>query len=202
MIQVRPATVADASEWLRMRHALWPDDSDDHRREIDGFFEGDRHLPREVLVAIDAGGVPVGFVELSIRTIVDSCTSDRVGYLEGWYVDPQVRRQGIGAALVAAAERWAAQQGCREFASDALADNEISRAAHARLGFDETGSVRNFRKDLRPSDLGRSTRIVTCHRCGMSLPWDEGLEVLERVVLCPGCVGEIEATLALRRDAE
>ena len=147
-IEVRPATIGDASDWLRMRVALWPDGATDHRQEVDRFFGGDRHLPAEVLLAVEPAGVPVGFVELSIRNIVDSCVTDRVGYLEGWYVEPGARRQGVGAALVAAAERWAVDQGCREFASDALADNDASRAAHLALGFEETGTVRNFRKHL------------------------------------------------------
>jgi len=93
-------------------------------------------------------GRAVGFVELSIRNIVDSCSTDRVGYLEGWYVIPEARRQGIGAGLVAAGERWAKGQGCCEFASDAELDNEASRRAHRALGFTETGRTVNFRKDL------------------------------------------------------
>jgi hypothetical protein len=42
-----------------------------------------------------------------------------VAYLEGWYVDRDVRRHGIGAALVHAAEAWARERGYRELASDA-----------------------------------------------------------------------------------
>jgi aminoglycoside 6'-N-acetyltransferase I len=71
-----------------------------------------------------------------------------VGYLEGWYVVPEVRRQGIGAQLMAAAEDWARGQGCTEIASDALIDNENSHRAHRALGFEETGRVVNFRKPL------------------------------------------------------
>jgi aminoglycoside 6'-N-acetyltransferase I len=87
-------------------------------------------------------------VELSIRNIVDSCSTNRVAYLEGWYVIPEARRQGVGAALVAAAEHWARGAGCREFASDAHVDNEVSHRAHVALGFTETGRSVNFRKDL------------------------------------------------------
>jgi aminoglycoside 6'-N-acetyltransferase I len=79
---------------------------------------------------------------------VDSCSTDCVGYLEGWYVIPEARRRGIGRALVAAAEDWARGQGCREFASDAEVNNEASQRAHLALGFTETGRAVNFRKDL------------------------------------------------------
>jgi aminoglycoside 6'-N-acetyltransferase I len=101
-----------------------------------------------VLLAVDDEGRAIGMAELSIRNIVDSCTTDRVAYLEGWYVEPLVRRQGVGAALMAGAERWAVEQGCKEFGSDSLIDNEASQLAHRALGFEETGRVVNFRKDL------------------------------------------------------
>lgn len=148
-MRVRPVSQADAAQWERMRDALWPDDSREaHRREIDRYFAGHRHEPRAVLVAEDDNGALVGFAELSIRNIVDGCESDRVGYLEGWYVDAHARRRGIGRALVHAAEEWALSQGCREFGSDAAIDNAPSIRAHHALGFEETGRVCTFRKTL------------------------------------------------------
>ena len=133
---------------MRLRHALWPDGTlEEHSRDAERFLAGDRHEPAEVLIAFDDDRA-VGFVELSIRNIVDGCHTDRVGYLEGWYVIPEARRQGIGAALVAAGQRWAKARGCLEFASDAELDNEASQRAHVALGFRETGRSVNFRKDL------------------------------------------------------
>jgi RimJ/RimL family protein N-acetyltransferase len=148
MIQIRSATEQDRDIWLALRLALWPGDEDGHRGAIDRFFAGDRREPAEVLLAFASDGKPIGLVELSIRNIVDSCETDRVAYLEGWYVVPGTRRQGAGGQLVAAAEEWARGQGCVEFASDALIDNEISHQAHLALGFEETGRVVNFRKSL------------------------------------------------------
>lgn len=52
-----------------------------------------------------------------------------VGYVEAWYVDPDVRRTGYGRALLAAAEAWALRRGCREMASDAQLGNAVSHAA-------------------------------------------------------------------------
>ena len=91
---------------------------------------------------------PLGFAELSIRAAVEGCTTDRVAYLEGWYVEPTHRRRGIGAALVRAAEAWAREEGCAEMGSDVELDNDTSIAAHARLGFKEAGRVVLVRKDL------------------------------------------------------
>ncbi len=132
-----------------MRYALWPHGSEaEHRGEIDRFFAGQASEPLVVLIAEDEAGSALGFAELSIRSRAEDCSSDRVGYLEGWYVVPQARRRGVGRALVAAAEQWARDQGCIEFASDTRPDNEISAAAHRALGFADAGSLRFFRKDL------------------------------------------------------
>jgi aminoglycoside 6'-N-acetyltransferase I len=147
---IRTVRPEDRNEWVRLRHALWPDGTlEEHELDVDRFLKGNHHEPAEVLIAFDGNGRALGFVELSIRNIVDSCHTDRVGYLEGWYVIPEARRQGTGAALVAAAERWALGQGCREFASDAALNNEGSQRAHLALGFTETGRSVNFRKDLQ-----------------------------------------------------
>lgn len=152
MTQVRPARPADAPAWLRMRDALWPEYEDQwHASEIEQFFAGKLSMPLAVLLAVDDSGAAFGFVELSIRPYAEDCVTDRVAYLEGWYVDPGARRQGVGRALVAAAEKWAVEQGCSEFGSDALIDNEISAAAHKALGFEETVQIRCFRKALPPA---------------------------------------------------
>ena len=66
--------------------------------------------------------------------------------------NPQFRRQGIGRALIDAAEEWAIHQGCTEIGSDAEIDNDVSHAAHLRSGFQETGRVRTFRKKLDGAD--------------------------------------------------
>lgn len=151
MTLVRSATAGDASAWLRMRGALWPEQQSDwHALEIDGFFAGQLRMPLEVLLAIDGSGTPVGFAELSIRPYAEGCSTDRVAYLEGWYVVPECRGQGVGAALVAAAERWARGQGCVELGSDTEIGNTVSAAAHRALGFEETVRIRCFRKALAP----------------------------------------------------
>jgi aminoglycoside 6'-N-acetyltransferase I len=149
MITVRSAKPSDAAAWLELRHALWPEGpQSEHREAIDRFFAGEAREPLAVLLAEDGTGCPTGFAELSIRPSAEGCHSDRVAYLEGWFVAPQARGRGVGRALIAAAEQWGRAQGCREFASDAQPDNQLSAAAHRALGFAEVGLVRCFRKDL------------------------------------------------------
>lgn len=148
-IAIRPASPGDAASWLRLRRALWPDGSEsEHREDIDRFFAGRARDLKAVLVAEDAAGLVVGVAELSIRPYAEGCHSDRVAYLEGWFVAPEARGRGVGRALIAGAEEWGRSQGCRELASDAEADNAASAAAHRALGFGEVGLVRCFRKGL------------------------------------------------------
>src|SRR4029077_8902811 len=149
-IRVRAVTPADSPAWLRMREALWPDGSGDHAAEIERFFAGQLQEPLAVLLAVGEGDRPGGFTELNIRTYAEDCDTDRVAYLEGWYVEPEWRRHGVGRALVAAAEDWGRARGCTEFASDALLDNAVSAAAPLALGFEETVQLRCFKKRLEP----------------------------------------------------
>jgi aminoglycoside 6'-N-acetyltransferase I len=148
--RVRSATAEDASSWLAMRLALWPDGSEaEHREEIDRFMAGQAGgRPAEVLVAEDPSGVIVGFAELAIRPYAEGCLTDRVAYLEGWFVELDRRKEGLGRALVTAAEDWGRAQGCTEFASDADPGNDVSIQAHRALGFADAGLVRCFHKNL------------------------------------------------------
>jgi GNAT superfamily N-acetyltransferase len=64
----------------------------------------------------------IELMEVSIHTSAPGCTTDRIGYLEAWYVDPVWLGKGAGRALVQAAENWARSQGCTEMASDTNPD--------------------------------------------------------------------------------
>jgi len=156
-LTIRHVTEHDKAAWLEMRRALWPEaEGDDHSIEVTRFLNGDLKNPLAVLVAArtdenEKNTRLVGFAELNIRPYAEGCSTDRVGFLEGWFVVPDARRHGVGRALLAAAEEWARAQGCSEFASDTLVDNEVSAAAHQALGFEEVEIIRCFRKDLAKS---------------------------------------------------
>jgi aminoglycoside 6'-N-acetyltransferase I len=145
---VRPVKRTDAESWLRLRRQLWPDGSElEHRREIEAFLDGHASEPAAVLVA-DKHGALVGLVELSIRPSAEGCRTNRVAYLEGWFVVSEERRKGFGGALVRAAENWARDAGCIEFASDTPPTNIAAIHAHAGVGFESAGSLMCFRKSL------------------------------------------------------
>ena len=156
-VQIRPARRSDMANWLRLRRALWPGhDEDDWTREMLSMLA--RRHRRAVFVAVAQHSV-VGFLEASLRDYADGCATSPVGYIEGWYVEPQYRRTGVGRALVAAAERWAMQKGCTEMASDALLENSLSHQAHRALGYEEVERAVRFRKSLgRPVPNKESLR--------------------------------------------
>ena len=149
MVAIRPVARSDAASWLRLRCELWPEGSEsEHRSEIEQFLAGQSREPQAVFLAVEPAESVVGLAELSIRPCAEGCRTNRVAYLEGWYVEPEARGRGIGRALVEAAEEWGREQGCAEFASDTQPENEISGLAHRALGFEDVGMVRCFRKDL------------------------------------------------------
>jgi GNAT superfamily N-acetyltransferase len=151
-VLVREAQRTDASEWLRLRSLLWPDGAHDHAPEISAFFEGKGRGIDVVFVAAE-GERLVGLLEVSIRSYAEGCTSDRVAYLEGWYVDEASRGRGVGRALVEAAESWARKERITEMASDTEVANDASASAHAALGFEEVEAIRVFRKNLLRAEL-------------------------------------------------
>lgn len=147
MTTIREAVATDAAEWLRMRSALWP--ADDHASEVEAYFRmGSTPLLAVVLVADRNGGGLGGFVELGLRPYAEGCESTPVPFIEGWYVDDDLRRTGVGRALIEAAEDWARAAGHREIASDVEIDNDGSVAAHEAIGYEEVVRLVCFRRDL------------------------------------------------------
>ena len=123
-------------------------------QEIDDWFDaaesgGTSLVGVAVIVADRGNGSLAGFAEIGSRNYAEGCETSPVAYLEGWYVDPDVRRTGLGASLVKAVETWALKHGYSEIASDAELDNKISLQAHLALGFEEVERQICFKKRLR-----------------------------------------------------
>jgi aminoglycoside 6'-N-acetyltransferase I len=145
---IRPYAESDWDEWFRMNQTLFPTQS----------LEEDEAEMRAILAASDSevfvierpdGKSLAGFVEVGTRSVVDGCLSSPVGYIEAWYVDPDIRRTGYGRALLDRAEKWAIAQGYSEMGSDALIDNDVSHAAHRKCGYVEVDRVITYRKTLK-----------------------------------------------------
>ena len=146
-IPARRISPSEEGEWLRLRQALWPNASRARLGAEAGEYREAPHTHVVFVVARPDGRLS-GFAELRLRSQADGCSSSPVAYLEGWYVEPDMRKLGAGRALVTAAENWARERGCQEFASDSYLDNEDARAAHRALGFEERRPIVQFRKRL------------------------------------------------------
>lgn len=150
-MDIRTVNENDRAEWARMRSQLY---RGPNIQEIDDWYEaaksgGTSLVGVAVLVADRGDGSLAGFVEIGSRPYAEGCETSPVAYLEGWYVDPEDRRAGLGARLVEAAETWALAHGFSEIASDTELDNDISLKAHLALGYEEVERQICFRKRLQ-----------------------------------------------------
>ena len=151
-MRVRRLEPSDWNEWRCMRVALWPDEaSADSDAEMKEWHE---RRDARVFVALRPDGSVCGFVEAGTRAYAEGCETSPVGYIEGWYVAPDVRKHGYGRALLEAAEEWARSAGYTEMASDALLDNTVSHRAHERSGYAEVERLVAFRKSLTSRRAG------------------------------------------------
>lgn len=116
--QIRPIVAADASAWLALRIDLWPGGASDHLSEIAAFFQGALQEPQAVLLVENSAAVIVAFAELAVRTDLIGQSGEAVGYVEGLYVRPEFRQQGIARKLLHASRQWARDRKCTAFASD------------------------------------------------------------------------------------
>jgi len=131
-----------------MRAALWPDaDPAELADELDALLAD----PDQVAFVAEREGDSkrlCGFAEASVRPFANGVDESPCAFLEGWWVDEDTRRSGMGRALVAAVENWARGRGFAELGSDALLDNTLGHQAHQALGFEEQERVVYFRKRI------------------------------------------------------
>jgi len=145
-MQIAPPRGSADRAWLALRSALWPETSE--AEHIAGMADA---IARShyVRLALARGGPALGFVEASKRVdYVNGTSSSPVAFLEGLYVVPDARRQGVARALVESVVKWASDEGCTELASDALIDNSTAHAVHRSLGFKEMERVVYFLRAL------------------------------------------------------
>ena len=143
---IRRAVHEDKPEWIRMRQGLWPEAPLEYLN-----FDLDELLAdpdAAIFVSSDSHGKLIGFVETGLRAYAEGCETSPVGYIEAWYVDPHVRGQKLGREMIYTAEQWAREKGCTEMASDTWLENEVSIAAHLKLGYWEVERLVHFVKRL------------------------------------------------------
>ncbi len=145
--QIRPAEKNDFPQWAEMRHSLWREyTTAQHLADLEDLIP---NLKLYGFVAESSKRL-IGFSEASVRFFVNGCDTRPAAFLEGIWVEPSSRRQGVGLALLKAVESWATAQGFKELGSDTELENETSQLWHQAWGFTEMERTVNYRKILKP----------------------------------------------------
>jgi aminoglycoside 6'-N-acetyltransferase I len=142
---IRTATDNDREIWLKLRKIVYTDCTDDfHEEDINIWMRDD---DKECFF-LEVNGRVAGFLEASLRNVVDGCLTSPVGFMEGICLFPEFRGQGLSKELMAVAEDWMRDKGCTEMGSDADLENEKAIQFHQAIGFEETFRIVQFKKKL------------------------------------------------------
>ena len=145
-LSLSEATSKDMKTWRAMRDDLYAGvPAEFHEAEMTLMLASD---DRACLLVRDPDDEAIGFIEVSLRNVVDGCLGGPVGYIEGIYLVPNWRGLGLGPAMIEAAATWFRAQGCRDMATDAELDNEDAQQFWSELGFEETWRIVQFHKSL------------------------------------------------------
>ncbi|QWV86303.1 GNAT family N-acetyltransferase [Streptococcus parasuis] len=93
---------------------------------------------------------PIAWISLSLRhDYVEGCQNSPTAYLEGIFIIPDYRSQGIADKLLSFAISWAENRGISQLASDAEFDNQLSQSFHVKYGFREVGRTVHYVLELK-----------------------------------------------------
>lgn len=145
-MKARKAVMADLKKVTDLALALWPEHTwNEMADEMGCYISG----PERAAFLMEDGTDALGLAICSLRhDYVEGTEGSPVGYLEGIYVDAACRGKGNARKLLAIAQQWAKEMGCREFASDCELDNQASRDFHLACGFEEANRIICFVKAL------------------------------------------------------
>ena len=111
-----------------------PRDPERMREVFAGIGRREHAMPgEEMFVAEDEAGQPLGAIALVPDT--DWFTGHPRAYVNVLVVAEEAEGRGVGRALMAHAERWARERGCREVCLDVFAGNAGATAFYERLGY-------------------------------------------------------------------
>ncbi|MBL9152080.1 MAG: GNAT family N-acetyltransferase [Verrucomicrobiales bacterium] len=144
MLSISPITAADLDPWLALRALLWPNDGPDALAEDAARTLADAH--QAGFLARDGEGRPIGFIEVAIYRDVHS--QNPRGHIEAWFVVPDRRGEGLGAALLAHAEQWCLHRAITLLTSDTHDGYPLSPVAHEGRGFRKLAELQIFVKEL------------------------------------------------------
>ena len=142
---IRKASEKDLGTVVDLALKLWPEHSGEELAQE--YIELLNNPKCAIFLAEE--GLTIGFAQCQLRKdYVEGAHGSPVGYLEGIYVLEGFRHSGIASDLLRSCEKWAAEHGCEEFASDCELSNSDSREFHLRTGFEEVNRIICFVKQI------------------------------------------------------
>ncbi len=141
-VRVRAARICDDAALASLDAVAWTAESGIPSvlaRPAAAFFS-DGAGAEEYLVAELAGRL-VGYV--AIKPVTHLAENAHVLGIAGIAVAPDVRRAGVGAALLTAAEELARARGARKLSLRVLGTNPAAQRLYQRLGFEIEGILRD-----------------------------------------------------------
>jgi len=143
---VREITSKDLQKWIELRCLLWPMHTKlEIETECASLIKNRNY---KTWFYYNEDGDVLGFIEATIKDSAVGCKTDKIGYLEAWFVLQEYRQQKIGTKLVVSVENWAKSKGCKELASDTTSEYPISVLAHNSLGYEVCKNITHFKKEL------------------------------------------------------
>ncbi len=149
MMRIRPMAAGDVERATSLCAELGYPTSIE---QVAARFEALLRLPAQALLVAEDDGVVVGWAHVHQSLTLESGPWAEIA---GLVVDHRYRGQGVGKALMAAAEQWARDEGYGEVR---LRSNVIRGEAHEfyrRLGYEVVKTQLNFRKALDRRGAGR-----------------------------------------------
>ena len=143
---IRKASKNDTRIIAELAVLLWNNNSvDDLAGEFSVLLSGD---DSQIFLKYE-NDIPIGFAQCQLRhDYVEGTETTPVGYLEGIFIMESYRNRGYAKELLNECERWAKDNGCKEFASDCEIDNDASFRFHMAMNFTEANRIICFTKKL------------------------------------------------------
>jgi GNAT superfamily N-acetyltransferase len=141
-IKIRPMTTDDSAVVADLCGQLgYPSTRD---QILERFADVERHANGALFVAEDDGHV-IGWIHVAMVALLEA---DLYALIEGLVVDETRRSQGVGAALLESAERWAREDGCRVMRVSSRIQRERAHAFYERSGYVRIKTQHAFEKRL------------------------------------------------------
>lgn len=141
--EIREAQPQDYPRIAELAYQLgYPSSLEEIAKRFDGIQRSNEHA---VFVAQLANGEIAGWLAVFVYRVVEA---DARTEISGFVVDERYRSQRVGKRLLARAESWAREKGCRAVG---LRSNVIRDRAHAFYeshGYQHVKTQKSFRKDL------------------------------------------------------